>query len=294
MKVEKILFTTKFRELTFNTLESLFVLKHADLREVILAYIIPREDVGFVPYGGYLKEEEDRLREEARIKFEDWQKALSQKGIDSKIIIEVGDPVPKILSIANREKVNLIVAGRKKRTIEKLRLGSHTLEILRRSPIPVLISKYMVQFEWNGEIVTRVNDRIFDKPLLATDWSAPSNRAFDLLLSLKGVVKEASICHVIAEKVLKGKDKAELYRLENESKKKLERHCEVLKNAGIRAEFHLSFGDTSAEILRTSRESRASMVIMGTTGKDRLHELLLGSVSHHIADVSELPTLLVP
>ncbi|MEW6409588.1 MAG: universal stress protein [Nitrospirota bacterium] len=294
MKIEKILFTTKFRELTFNALESLFVLKDADLKEVVLSYIIPREDVAFVPYGGYLKKEEERLREETRMKFEDWQKALSEKGVDSKIIIEVGEPVPKILSIAEREKVDLIVAGRKKRTVEKLHLGSCTLEILRRSPIPVLVNKYMVQFEWAGEIVTRINDRIFDKPLIATDWSEPSNRAFDLLLSLKNVVKEAAICHVIGEKILKGKDKSELYRLENENTERLERYCKILRNAGIKAEFHLSSGDTTSEILRIARELRASMIIVGTTGKDRLHELLPGSVSHRIADISELPTLLVP
>ena len=90
MKIEKILFPTKFRHLALNSLEQLYPLKAAGLKEVVLCYIIPRDEVGFVPYGGYLKEEEERLRAEARIRFEDWQQSLSKQGISSKIVIEVG------------------------------------------------------------------------------------------------------------------------------------------------------------------------------------------------------------
>ncbi|MCL4492791.1 MAG: universal stress protein [Nitrospirae bacterium] len=57
---------------------------------------------------------------------------------------------------------------------------------------------------------------------------------------------------------------------------------------------HLSAGNDVREILSISREFGAGMIIMGTTGKDRLHELFLGSVSHRVAETSELPTLLVP
>ncbi|MFZ5998628.1 MAG: universal stress protein [Nitrospirota bacterium] len=295
MKIEKILFPTAFKELAFNSLESLFVLKDAGLKEVTLCYVIPRDAVAFVPFGGYLKEEEERLREEARLRFEDWQNALSSAGIASTIIIEVGEPVPKILAIAAREKVDLIVAGKKKKTeVENIFIGSHTMAILRRSPVPVLVHKYMVQFEWDGEIVSRTNDRIFEKPLLTTDWSLPSESARDLLLSLKGVVKRAAVAHVIDAKLTKGLERNELLRIEQESEDRLKSYQELLEQAGITTEVHLSAGQTVMEIIRISREVKASMIIMGTTGKDRMHELFLGSVSHRVAEMSELPTFLVP
>ena len=94
------------------------------------------------------------------------------KGLN-KIIVEVGDPVPNILSVAEKEQVNLIVVGRKKRKGPKSFVGSHTLQLITRSKFPTLVSKYMVQFEYNGEKVTRVNDDIFKTPL-ASDWSEPS------------------------------------------------------------------------------------------------------------------------
>lgn len=295
MKIEKILFPTKFRELAFNALEPLFALKNSGLKEIIFQYVIPREEVGFVPYGGYLKEEEEKLREEARIRFEDWQKSLSSEGIDSKIIIEVGSPVPNILAASEREKVDLIMVGRKKKIgPETSFVGSNTLQLITRSKIPTLVSKYMVQFELNGESVTRTNKEIFKNPLIVTDWSGPSEKALELLISLKGVAEKAFVCHVIGVRISKGLDKSELYRIENESKERLQKYCERLKTAGIDAEPHLGAGKTTLEIIRISRETGASIIIMGTTGKDRLHELVMGSNSHRVAQMSELPTLLVP
>lgn len=295
MKIEKLLFPTKFGEVDLNSLESLSVLKDAGLREVILYYVIPREEVGFVPYGGYLKEEEERIREEVRIRFEDWQKALSAKGINSRIIIEVGEPVPNILKISEKEKVNLIVIGKKKKVAhDGPFVGSNTLQIITRSKIPTLVSKYLVQFEREGESVTRTNDAIFKRPLLATDWSGPSEKALELLMSFKGLIEKAFVCHTIGVKIAKSIDKTELHRIEKESKERLEKYCGQLKSAGIAAEPHLGAGRTIMEIIRISRDVNASMIIAGTTGKDRLHELFLGSVSHRIAGMSELPTLLVP
>ncbi len=46
-------------------METVLDLKNAGLKEMVLTYILPREEVSFVPYGGYLKEEE-RLKETAR------------------------------------------------------------------------------------------------------------------------------------------------------------------------------------------------------------------------------------
>jgi len=96
-------------------LESIFgTQKKPVSKKVVLTYIIPRDEVAFVPYGGYMKDEEERLREQARIRFEDWQQSISKHGIKSTIRIEVGNPIPKIMSIAEEEKVDMIVAGRKR------------------------------------------------------------------------------------------------------------------------------------------------------------------------------------
>lgn len=294
MKIEKLLFPTKFGELDLNSLESIFPLKDAGLKEIVLYYVIPREEVGFVPYGGYLKEEELRIREEVRIRFEDWQKAVSAQGIQSKIIIEVGDPVGNILRIAGKEGVDMIVVGRKKIGVDRSLFGSKTTQIVTRSIVPTLVSKYMVEFKREGETVTRVNKEIFRVPLLASDWSKPSLMALDLLTSLNGIIEKAHICHVIDVKISSRVVKEELQRIEKESKYRLDSYRERLESVGIKVETHLGAGKPPAEIIRISRDVEATMIVIGTTGKDRLQDFVIGSTSQRVAQISELPTLLIP
>ncbi len=294
MKIEKLLFPTKFGELDLNSLESIFPLKDAGLKEVVLYYVIPREEVGFVPYGGYLKEEEQRIREEARIRFEDWQKKLTGAAIDSRIVIEVGDPVADILKTADKEGIDMIVIGRKKIGADRSLFGSRTTQIVTRSLIPVLVSKYMVEVKYEGETVTRINKDIFGIPLLASDWSKPSLKALELLTSFNGIVQKAHICHVIDVKISGRVGTEELHRIEKESKYRLDGYKERLESAGIQTEVHLGAGKSPSEIIRISRDVGATMIIIGTTGKDRLQAFVIGSTSHRVAQLSELPTLLVP
>lgn len=293
MAIEKILFPTKFRELSFNSLEALFELKKAGLREVILSRIILRDEVGFVPFGGYLKKEEEKMREEAKIRFEDWQRTLSEKGIGSKVIIEVGDPVPQMLQIAEKEKVDLIVIGRKKRTdTEKSFIGSYTHDLVTRSRFPILVSKYMVEFRWQDALLTKVNDRPFEAPLFAADWSAQSQRVIDFLISLRDVVKKVYVFHDIN---LKKHDTDDFPAIERETKEKLNAICGQLNEGGIEAEFHLGAGGVLDEMLRISREREASMIVIGNTSKDRfLNDMLGRSLSYQVTKLSELPTLLIP
>jgi len=292
MSIERVLFPTRFRELSFNSLEALLVLKKAGMKEIILCHVISREDVGFVPFGGYLQEEEDKLMAEARIRFEDWQRSISEKGIESKIVIRVGDIVPQILHVAEEEKVDMIVLGKKKE--EHPFAGSKTFEIMTRSRIPALVSKYMVHYMIGTESHEKINEKIFERPMLVTNWSEPSERALDFMISLDGIINKALIFHDIDVNISKKHDKEELHQIEKQSSEKLDAFCEKLKTAGIDAESHLGAGEVVSEIIRISRDRQATMIIIGTSGKGWLNELIKGSVSHQVAKDSELPTLLVP
>ena len=295
MKFEKILFHTQFREYALNSLKALLRLKKAGLKEVVLVYIIPREDVGFVPYGGYLKDVEKRIQLEAKSRFKDWQKTIHAAGIRSIIRIKTGILNPSILKIAEEEKVDLIVTGAKKRTtFEKIYVGSHILDILRRSQVPVLMGKYMVQFESGEGVLCRKNTRIFERPLLATDWSAPSERGLSAITALKGLVKSAVVIHIMDSKLIKGVDPSRVAEIEKESQRRLDAYSGRLQAESIPAEIHISIGKSVPEILRISRETEATLIIMGKTGKDWMEQYWLGGVSHRVAELSELPVLLVP
>jgi nucleotide-binding universal stress UspA family protein len=290
MPLSKILFPTGFETLDFHCLESLLVLRDAGLREIVLCHIIPVEEVGFVPFGGYLKEEEERLREEARIRFEDWQDAIDKAGIRSRVVIEVGRLVPRIIHIAESEGVDMVVLGKTKKTLsERFFVGSHALEVASRLGIPSLMNKYMVHYEIDGTEFTRTNDRIFDAPMLAFDWSGPSKRALEFLKWLKGVVKRVYVFHSIVPE-----DKEGMVKEEEVCREELSRCCDILGSAGIEAEMHVGSGEAVEEIIRFSRERGVSMIITGTSGRRPMDELIHGSVSFRVATLSELPTIMVP
>jgi nucleotide-binding universal stress UspA family protein len=292
--VEKILFPTKFIELSYESLESMAALKDGGLKEVVLCHVILREDVGFVPYGGYLKDEELRLREEAKVRLEDWQRSLTEKGISSKIEIHVGEPVHEILVTAEKEGVDLIIIGKKKDFGKgKTFLGKHAHEIIIRSKIPVLASSHIIQFNLDGADLTRVNDRIFELPLVVVDWSDVSKRVVDYVLSLKGVVRKTMFFHNIIVEGSGGTSSMEA--LKKECEENMQSYCDYLKKEGMDAEAHIGAGGMLDEILRVSRERKASMIIMGNTSKQRfLDKILHRSISYETTRSSELPTLLVP
>lgn len=295
MAFETLLFHTRFRELSFNSLQSALQLKAAGLKRVVLAHVIPREDVKFVPYGGTLKENEDRMRDEARLKFDDWVQTISDPQLEFHQRIEVGAANAAILDMADAEGADLIVVGRKKRTtFEKVYVGTHVLDILRRSEIPVLMSKYMVHYEWQGEPLMRTNEQIWKRPMLATDWSEPSRRALESILALKGLAEKIMVAHVLGARRTKNLERVAIQRLENESEKRLQSFCRQVDQAGIKSEWHLRMGRTVEEIIEMSRDFGATMIVMGRTGKDWFREYWLGGVSHQVAELSELPVMLIP
>ena len=295
MQFEKILFHTQFGEFAFNALKSVLALRNAGLKEVVLTFVIPLEEIGYVPYGGYLKEKEVQIRNEVETRFQGWQQSIAEMGIKSKIRIPIGSINAEILAIAEEEKVDLIVAGRKKRTpFEHVYVAGHILDILRRSTVPVLMGKYMVEFESDGELHTRTNDQIFRSPLIATDWSEPSANALRALIALDGLPEKIIIAHVIDEKVSKGRDESAIKALKKESARRLQTYWQDVEGAGLTAESNLGMGKTVPEILRISREREATMIVLGRTGKDWFEQYWLGGVSHRITELSELPVMIVP
>jgi len=260
MKIKKLLFVTDFEQLWFDALQSLMDLRKAGLEHVIFLHVIKREKVAFVPYGGYLKGEEAKLREMANIRFIDWAEGLFEAGMECGAYILVGNPVPKVLSVANEEKADLIVTGAHKST--------ETIEILRRTSIPVLVHKYDI----------KKHERPFERPILVT----------------KDILKNVVVVHVIPEKSIKGLNRTEIQKIERENKKRLEEVCDVLSTEGISSECHLYIGEVVEQIKNAISEHNVSMVVAGTTGKGAWRARWLGSVSHELVQDLELPILLVP
>ena len=281
MEIRKMLFVTDFEGLWFDALRSLMGLRGVGLDHVVLLHVIERK------IGYYTKEEKERLRAMAEVRFVDWAQSLYEEGMECGSYIVVGDTVRKMIETVEEEEVDLVVINRQKRTkMEKFYIDSKTLEFLRKTPTTVLVHKYQSE---SG----RVNDRLFERPLLAMDWSPPATRALDFLVGLRGIIKKLQVVQVVTDKDIEGLAKRGLLRMEREHRRRLYELCGSLKDEGIEADAHLYIGDL-AQIQNAAREYEGTLIATGTTRKSSWQARWLRSISQELAEQSELPTLLVP
>jgi len=288
MSIKRILYCTKFRDLSLQALKELFVLKKVGLEEIILFHIIPRENVSYVFPFGYLEEEANRLKEEAELRFEVWGKEIRASGLNYRTIIKVGDPVYDIPAVCDEEKVDLLVVGKKKR--ETLFVGSRTKEILKQAKVPTLVFKYQLKEE-DLEIE---NKNLFQRPLVAIDFSPPSLRALEFFYRLKDVFERGTVVYVIPSARVEGLDKMRMKALEEHASQKLENLLKIYFENTEKVERLILLGEPQEMVLDLASEKEATLVILGRSEKTFIDRLFLGSVANYVLDRARTPVLIVP
>jgi nucleotide-binding universal stress UspA family protein len=287
MEIKKLLFITKFNDLSFNALQSLMSLRSAGLTHVVFVNVIEREKVAMHRGLGYQKAEEIRLRETANIRFIDWAEHLFEQGMEVGVYIVVGNLVSQIVEATKKEQADLVVIGQsRKRLLDQLYSGSDVTELIRRTSVPVLVYKPPTD---KIDIV----DKPFERPLFASDWSPASIQAEQLLLPLKDVIGQVDVIHVASEKDLKG-SAMQIQKIRKQSRAKLDTVADRFEDNGITARAHVYIGDPVEEIERAAQDNQSSMIILGSSSKSAWKERWLGSLPRAIAEDSDYPTLIVP
>jgi nucleotide-binding universal stress UspA family protein len=82
-------------------------------------------------------------------------------------------------------------------------------------------------------------------------------------------------------------------RFHNEHRQ-IQEIAERLRKAGLEASALLVEGAAVSTILKEASKLDADMIVIGSHGRGRMHQLLLGSVSEGIVHKSECPILVVP
>ncbi len=288
MKIQKLLFVTKFEDLCYHSLNSLLNLTKASLEHVVFLNVIEKEKVSMHRGAGYMKEEEVRLKETANIRFIDWAENLFELGLEVGAHINVGSLIPEIIKTVKQEKPDLIVIGRShKGPLEHLYSRSDVTELIRRIDIPVLVFKHI-----NEDNI--VPEKIFSRPLLATNWSDSSKKAAQYINDIKELIDELNVMHVTNEKKLKNNSTHLVQKIRREERAKLDDLCDTFEDKGIKTKAHVYVGDPEKEIIKAAREYQASMVILGSSSRTSIVERWMGSTTRTIAEKSIFPCLLIP
>ncbi len=207
--------------------------------------------------------------------------AVEQMGLRASVEIAAGIPAPEICRIALERYASLILLGAASSRLREIVLGSVTIQVLHRSEIPVLVCRGLPDTDATpASEVACANLR--GHVLYATDFSGAAERALALVDDLVGAgARRVTLVHVQDGALV---DRG---RLEHLAKRLL------LEGADdVRVE--TPAGTPQDEIIRMVAEQRATIVVMGTTGRGSASTALLGSVSHAVARQAAAPVLLVP
>jgi nucleotide-binding universal stress UspA family protein len=214
-------------------------------------------------------------------KGEDWAGKFADYELQSKDLVVDEPIVPAILNAAKQEGISLIAANLN-RDERRFLGGSLTTELLRESNVPVLI------LPEDTEASGSMEKGILAHLVFVTDWSPVSEKAMRYLLSLdlKAITETLDIVHVIDRKLSVRDIRSLQYKLK-ESRK-------IFMDHGIDAESHVYAGKPPEEIMLAAKDYDATCIVMGTTGKSAVKDLLVGSNSYRVAEASVVPTLVIP
>ncbi|MFP3909439.1 MAG: universal stress protein [Halobacteriota archaeon] len=204
----------------------------------------------------------------------------------SKILPEGVCPYCDVVQKAHCEMIDLIVLPTKSKTVLRDLIVGPAKNVARKCSIPILLLKY----EWDEEM-NRPKEEIdykgmFDRPLIALDFSTCSDRVADTVSKFAERVKEGVLLHVIdygsQQEVEENVSKAE---------GELESYSQIFS---FPSRNRIAVGNAPENILETAEDIDASMIILGKCDRKTVKEFLMKSRANPVMRKSKKPVLIVP
>ncbi|WP_336758152.1 universal stress protein [Paenibacillus sp. USHLN196] len=142
---------------------------------------------------------------------------------------------------------------------------------------------------------------MFDKIMVAIDKSEITNKLLDATVEIAQYKQtQVTLVNVSQDYVLSGMTYVPenflediLNEMEKASLEQLHQAKSKLKSAGINPETVQLKGDPGHEILNYARDTEQQLIIIGSRGLRGIKEMMLGSVSHKVSQLSSCPVLIV-
>jgi len=211
--------------------------------------------------------------------------ATSQlKEINNKIIseeIETGDPILEhgrysdcIVNASDRINANLVIVGAgKKLEKDKFQLGITAENIIRKSDKPVFVIKNSQPLNIN-------------KIICPIDFSQESSRALNNAIIMARMFKAKLVVLSVYPLFRQTFTKLDASKINEQRRKDHEIEFHEFKKpfnfVDVNFDMVIKGGDPALEILKSIKETKADLVIMGTTGRSGINKVLMGSVTEKV------------
>jgi nucleotide-binding universal stress UspA family protein len=282
---EKILYPTDFSPYAEKLAEALDEFVKVGLKKVVLAHVVDLRIAGDMT---------DEFKKQATKRLTKIKEQLEKKGINVEIRMKVGIPFVEIVKLAKKEKVSMILMGSHgKSLVREMVLGSTSENVLRHATAPLLIFR-LKMVEESGKPIRLIYQEVLRKILFPTDFSDCSQKALEYVKRLgKTGTKEVVIMHVRDVRIHMPEIMKKLPESEQPDAQNLKKIGQELRALGIKTKALLINGVPFVEINKVAEKENVSLVVMGSHGRSKIEQMLVGSVCGQVARHAKRPVLII-
>jgi len=215
--------------------------------------------------------------------FDNVQEELKRERLKFTYKVVAGSPHEKIIEVANEEKVDLIVMGKRGIGLkDRALVGSNTIRVLKGSQIPVLAVRVRV-----GKPLSRVKKilvpfDVSEKFDSALRYAIFLGKAFDAIVSVIYVLELTSYPYEFPMSILE--DMRRVY--DNELKHKIAEISSV-EGEKVRIKHRVIESiNPYLGIIEFAGDGRADLIVMNTHGRKGIKRFVLGSVAEKVIQES--------
>jgi nucleotide-binding universal stress UspA family protein len=280
-KYRKILVALDGSESAHQALAQSFALARDEKCWLLAATVVPGVDgdlelVGLGDVRAALRKPGEAILERAR--------ALAEaERVPLKTVLEEGEAWERIVHLADDERCDLIVMGRRGlRRLERVMMGSVTARVIGHADRDVLVVPQGTQLS-------------FKRVLVATDGSpassAGADHAVNIAASYGGELVALAVVDLPDEAYADAPGIAE--QLLEKAKEYVAAVTARAAAAGVPCTTATLEGPVHEVVTRLARERQAGLIVTGSHGRTGLRRLLLGSVAEKVIGYAPCPVLVV-
>jgi nucleotide-binding universal stress UspA family protein len=212
----------------------------------------------------------------------DAKRLAEEHGLHILTDLEQGEPFEKIVHVADEEKCDLVVMGRRGVShLERELMGSVTARVIGYTKRDVLVVPEGTSLEWR-------------RILLATDGSSQSEEAVELAIR----IAEAHSSVLSVMRVVYTNDEFSALApslvtdMVTKAKETVDKIQQQAEKAGVKAEAIVKEGEPFRTITTFAKETPVDVIVMGSQGRRGWSKLLMGSVTERTIGYSPCPVLI--
>ena len=297
LEIKNILCPIDFSEFSVRAYQHASSLAEHYRAKLVAQHIV---ELSRYPYAEYAASAGDyaefcrALGEGGKEQLREFVKKHTHGDVQPELVVHEGVAPDCILSLAQAQKVDLIVMGTHgRRGYDRFVLGSVTNRVMRRTPCPVLavcktphdsVSAGMAAGE------PRLYARHLNRILFCTDFSENSERALSYAISAtEEYDAELTLLHVLEEVPSSARTKEAMAT----AAEQLDKLVPPEARKSLKIKTAVRIGKPYQQIIQLAEETQVDMVAMGVRGRGALDLAVFGSTTYRVLQLGPCPVLAV-